>query len=329
MERAEKLHFKGIDKESLSPEGFLEDGRLPVDELFSAFNRLENEFGWEKEIVHSQVLETSQGKREFPICCFQTPAKGPAFWLFAGVHGEEPAGPNAIAAEIGYLAKLGREIPMIVFPLCNPFGYFCDWRYTNVYRDAKRGKSVGDMDWVLAKPNVFPPEPRMKEPSCPEAKAMALAILEKSSEYPPVIFFDLHEDESLYSPYIYSQGSLGIKDPIAHKVVEKLQEAGMPIITQGETRFKEVIHGGVVQIDHDASIDDLMSSVYYLWRNEPRKKNFAVSGIVVETPTILEGCLGKRVEAHRKIIRQFRRYWKIAGEFADEVKAGGKDQPEI
>ena len=294
------------------PEGFVEDGRMPVGDLYRAFDRLKEEFGWQRELVYTQKLETPRGELNFPIYCYRTIATGRSFWLFAGVHGEEPAGPNAISREIGYLGELGKEIPLVVFPLCNPKGYFRDWRYTNVYRDAKRGKSVGDTDWILPKPNSFPPRLRKTEPDCPEAEAIGSAIIKYSIDYPPVIFFDLHEDESLYSPYIYSHGRSGIKDPVALLVVKKLQQAGVPIIEHGETRYGEQILNGVVESNYDGSIDELMGAGHYFLDGEIKEKPYAVSGIVVETPTILVKNINLRIKAQAGIIRQFRRYWRIA-----------------
>jgi hypothetical protein len=36
-------------------------------------------------------------KIALPIIALRTPKKGKALWVISGIHGEEPAGPNAIS----------------------------------------------------------------------------------------------------------------------------------------------------------------------------------------------------------------------------------------
>ena len=52
-----------------------------------------------------------ENKRKFlPILAFRTRLKGDALWIISGIHGEEPAGVNAIAKNVRYLNKLAKRI---------------------------------------------------------------------------------------------------------------------------------------------------------------------------------------------------------------------------
>ncbi len=86
-----------------------------------------------------------------PIVALRSPVKGPAIWILAGIHGEEPAGPNAVAAAIDDIAKLGEHRPVVLLPLLNPHGYARNWRYLNVaeYSESVDGQSVGDSSHLL------------------------------------------------------------------------------------------------------------------------------------------------------------------------------------
>ncbi len=68
------------------------DGRLPLASLQRAFDLLATPHGWLRETVHVYPDDAS-----LAISAWRTPQRGEALWLLAGIHGEEPAGPNAIA----------------------------------------------------------------------------------------------------------------------------------------------------------------------------------------------------------------------------------------
>lgn len=73
------------------------DGRTPIESLYRAWLGLVDR-GWTAElIVDSQPSGTTA---PLPIVALHSPVAGPAVWLLAGIHGEEPAGPNAIAETI-------------------------------------------------------------------------------------------------------------------------------------------------------------------------------------------------------------------------------------
>ena len=66
-----------------------------------------------------------------PVIALRSPTHGPAIWILAGIHGEEPAGPIAVADAIDDIAKLGAMRPVVLMPLLNPHGYARNWRYLN------------------------------------------------------------------------------------------------------------------------------------------------------------------------------------------------------
>ena len=129
------------------------DGRAPIQQLYASYAQL-IEQGWILEIVYqSEPFGTSEA---LPIIALRSPNSGPAAWFLAGIHGEEPAGPNAIAASIDELAELGRKNAVVLLPLCNPHGYARNWRYLNVpvYSESIEGNSVGDSSHLLPDPET-------------------------------------------------------------------------------------------------------------------------------------------------------------------------------
>ncbi|MGH8252206.1 MAG: hypothetical protein ACREVI_16190, partial [Steroidobacteraceae bacterium] len=233
------------------------DGRDAIDSLFRTYLELV-ERGWHAEVVvSSQPAGTT---RALPVLALRSPKTGPAVWILAGIHGEEPAGPNAIAAAIDDIAALGEARPVVLLPLLNPQGYARNWRYLNVatYSETVDGQSVGDSSHLLPQPEA-PGTPRAAAASSPEAGAITAYILRTSADYPPRVSIDLHEDNLIDQGYVYSQGVQGAADPLAIAAVGVLKEHGIALRMAGETRFGEAIAGGIVGPVVDGSIDELMS----------------------------------------------------------------------
>ena len=267
------------------------DGRRPVEALYSTFLSLVNE-GWSLEVIAgSQPAGTGA---PLPIVALSSPQRGPAVWILAGIHGEEPAGPNAIAETIGDIAALGRRRPVVLLPLLNPQGYARNWRYLNVavYSETVDGQSVGDSSHLLPS-DADPGRARAAAPSSPEADAITAFILRKLADYPPEASIDLHEDNLIHAGYVYSQGARGAADPLALEAVAVLKAAGVPIQQGGTTRFDEPIAGGIIGPVVDSSIDELMSS----------PKVGARTVLVFETPAAALP-IEKRVAAHAALLRR-------------------------
>jgi len=155
------------------------DGRAPIGQLYASYLRL-LELGWTLDvIIQSQPAGTDIA---LPIIALRSPSCGPAAWFLSGIHGEETAGPNALAAAIDELGVLGQEVPVVILPLNNPHGYARNWRYLNVpvYDESVDGQSVGDSSHLL--PDVANPgEARAATASSPEADAITRYVLARQT----------------------------------------------------------------------------------------------------------------------------------------------------
>jgi hypothetical protein len=283
------------------------DGRKSVKNLYDSFFELEN-YGWISETICSPE-GVWQGKGvSLPVTSFRTPKKGKAIWILSGIHGEEPAGPNAISEGIKDIQKLGKKFPVVLIPLCNPLGYLRNWRYLNQEKWSAEieGKSVGDSDHYLPKTDNSK-QPRLNSPSSLEAKVVTEYLINLMKDYPPMISFDFHEDDLISEGYIYSQGKMGEKDMIAKKVVRVLSDSGIQINKNGVTRFDEKIYNGVVGSSNDGSIDELISAEKIFYDGKIIKKPFAKTVLVIETPAknlILE----KRKNAHLEVLKSIEKF---------------------
>jgi len=305
-------------------ETYSEDGRRPLHELYESYDVLRREFGWRESVVFEQEDEVQGRMVKIPILSFRTPGEGPALWVLSGIHGEEPAGPNAIAREIEFLGSLGSRIPMVVLPLCNPKGYRRNWRFPNTqsrkYKSESNpggGVSVGDADHLLADIQD-PTKPRIAEPLFADCAALTSKALDLAGRYPPVLVIDHHEDEALNASYIYSQGVRGPDDPVAQEIIRILRDI-IPIQMKGVTRFGEQVQGGIVSFDgngaliRDGSIDELLTSMEVIVEGQVRPGPAAQTGIVVETP-VIGTSLEQRIAAHSVVMRALPRLWEMARE---------------
>lgn len=275
------------------------DGRAPIEQLYASWLRL-LESGWTLDVIaHSQPAGTANA---LPIIALRSPACGPAAWFLSGIHGEETAGPNALAAAIDELAALGQEVPVVILPLNNPQGYARNWRYLNVpvYDANVDGQSVGDSSHLLPDPER-PGVPRAATASSPEADAITRYVLDQAACYPPRYSIDLHEDNLIDEGYVYSQGALGAADPLAIEAVAVLRESGIPIKMDGQTRFDEPISGGIIGPVTDSSIDELMSAATVIVDGEPRTGPGARTVLVFETPA-RSVSFEQRKQAHLALI---------------------------
>lgn len=319
------------------PRDYVADGRLPAQVLLERVDALKSRHRWEAETVY-----TYPESEEAPIRAWRTSHRGPALWIIAGIHGEEPAGPNSIAASILPLAKLAAdEVPIVVLPLCNPRAYRQNWRYPNTpERDWRKGPgySVGDAEWLLPD---FKNErqPRAAAAPGPETAALTSYALQLAQTYPPLLVLDLHEDElSTAGGYVYTQGRLapgGDYDSakgqgastgsskerrdlvVAREIARLLQGAGMQLRMSGRTRFDEPIVDGLVSSDDagrpllDGSIDELLSAPRVLRDGKLANGPGAPTSIVVETPAFAGADLEQRVAAHAAVLAQIETLWRL------------------
>ena len=277
-----------------------DDGRAPIESLYRASLSLV-EKGWTVEVVAtSSPAGTTAG---LPIVALRSPKTGPALWILAGIHGEEPAGPNAVAAAIDDIGRLGEHRAVVLLPLLNPQGYARNWRYLNVatYSESVDGQSVGDSSHLLPAAGD-PARARAAAASSPEADAITAWILARQADYPAWISLDLHEDNLIDEGYVYSQGAHGATDELAKVAVAVLREHGVPIKMGGATRFDEPIENGVIGPVTDSSVDELMSAREVVAGGARRRGPGAETVLVLETPAAALP-LPQRVAAHAALLR--------------------------
>ncbi len=299
---------------------YKKDGRMSIIEVYRRLSRLKDS-RWIKEILCSQRVDMKENKRKFlPLLSFRTRNKGPALWIISGVHGEEPAGVNAIAKNIRYLNKLAKRIPIVLLPLCNPSGYRRDWRYPTLKRRNLKLNQL-DVPSVSASEHVLIDEKTGKAQAAKainkESEELSSYIIQHSENYPPLLVLDFHEDESAKKQYIYSHGKLKVYDPIARKIVNILKKEGFKFYNSGITSFNEKIVKGVVSDINDGSIDELLSSEKIIVDGKIKKGPDAKSVVVIETKTI-DVPLKKRVKAHSAIIRSSKEIYALAKDIFDE-----------
>ncbi len=290
------------------------DGRLPDSDIHARFAALEKA-GWLRETVHAYA------DGEPPILAWRTPKPGRALWVLAGIHGEEPAGPNAAARRAGELAALADSgVPVVLLPLCNPRAYARGWRYPNTKeRDwRKGGYSVGDAEHLLPALEDET-KPRTAKPAGPESASLTEWALETAKTYPPGLVLDLHEDElSTEGGYIYSQGVRADDAPAGAEIIKVLRASGIPIRLTGKTRFGEPVKNGVVSRDdkggpiRDGSIDELFAAKTVFKDGKPVPGPAAPAVFVVETPAFAGSDLARRVAAQAAVLDRAAALWTMS-----------------
>ncbi len=282
---------------------YSKDKRLSLNRVYNNLSKLDKNL-WIKEILYLQ----DDKKYQLPILSFKTKKKGKALYLIAGIHGEEPAGINAIAKNIYFLNKLAKKIPIILIPLANSKAYRRNWRYPDLkrYSKTKPFLSVGDADPYLNK--------KTNKKISEEAKAIISFIIKNYQTYQPVLVLDFHEDDSKTGAYIFSHGKLSVNDPIAKEIVKILKKKGFKFYRQTKTRFNEAIIDGIIGNIKDNSIDEFLASSKIIIKNKIKQGPNAPSVIVIET-TSKEIPLKKRVKAHSKILKMSGKFYEIAKSF--------------
>ncbi|HEX6572700.1 MAG TPA: hypothetical protein VF055_11805 [Steroidobacteraceae bacterium] len=291
------------------------DGRAPLARIMQRFHELDAKHGWNVETLYAYP-----DAPETQIKAWHTVTPGPALWVLSGIHGEEPAGPNAVARELDSLVEFARSgVPVVVIPLCNPKAYRHNWRYPNTAeRDwRKGGYSVGDAEYLL--PDLESgSKPRATQASGPETLALTQYVLSLAKRYPPTLVLDLHEDElSTEGGYIYSQGRHADANPAGAEIVRLLQGSGIPLRRSGQTRFGETIVDGVISRGdkggpiRDGSIDELLAATEVFVDGRKQRGPAAQTVIVVETPAFAGARLDQRVDAQAAVVRSVATLWRL------------------
>jgi len=271
------------------------DGRRTIGELYTKLCEL-NKYGWVKEEI---AFSIERGIVQ-PVIAFRTRKRGKALYLISGMHGEEPAGPEAIAEPLESIIRLGEKMPIVLVPLCNPIGYMKDWRYLNQKRWEKDGNGVGPTDAELWLPvRRRGNKARDNAPSCQEAFNLSNYLISQFRPYPPKAMIDLHEDELAKAAYVYSHGKHGKDDRIALGILDLFKEMGIPLLS-GETRWKEKVNNGLVEVVPDGSIEDLFASEDLIVKGQRVSGSGAETVLALELPQTLS--LTQRVVAYNRVI---------------------------
>lgn len=297
---------------------YSKDKRNSIETIYKSLSKLKKG-KWIKTKLYTQKVDRDGKKFFLPILSFKTKRKGLALWIISGIHGEEPAGPNALIKNINLLNRLSREIPIVLLPLCNPKGYALDWRYPDMKRAKKNRsvRSVGDSEHLL--PGLEDnSKPRIKKAVCRESDKITKFILKNFEKYPPALVLDFHEDKSNKGCYIYSQGKLREKDPIAREIVNILRKKKFEMTETGQTRFNQEIADGIVYEVNDGSIDELLAAPRIIKGKKIPGPN-AKSVIVIET-TSIRVPLKRRVNAHSTILKNSKKFFQVAKGIKSESK---------
>ena len=87
----------------------------------------------------------------FPLYCVSSlSGSGPSLYLSAGIHGDEPAGPEALVAWVHRRARSLRRHPLFIFPCLNPWGLVHNSRLDGEGRDLNRAYHRHDVPVVEA-----------------------------------------------------------------------------------------------------------------------------------------------------------------------------------
>jgi hypothetical protein len=277
------------------PENYTGDGRKIFDDLNKTFERLVS-------APFHFIREPICLSRGFPIISYRTRKEGKALWLIAGIHGEEPAGPNAFAEGIDIIQKLGEKYPLVVLPLCNPSGYDRNWRYLNRkdYQDHVVRLSTGDPEHHMIG-DIRRKRTITSEPTSPEAGKLIDHIIELTKTHPPVVSIDFHEDDILPGGYVYSQGRYEERDPLAKEVLDILAKT-IPIKRDGKSSNNETIKDGLVGAVCDISIDHFLSEKQIIVDGEIVPGPAARTVLVTELPSSVLP-LEKRVDAYLSVLK--------------------------
>jgi len=279
---------------------FIEDGRMTLFQLYSQYDKLLDE-GWRRHNICMQ-------RYGFPIYAYTSPKDknskpGRSFWILSGIHGEEPAGPNALAQSVEKIVQLTKNnVPTVFMPMLNPVGYHSDSRYFNASRGTT-GLSVTDAEYLLrntGKPNKY-------------SQKILNFIVKLAGTYPPLLVMDHHEDtleveedrvDSKCS-YGYCYGEARVLEPLCRRITDQLIESGFPICREGVTRFDEKIRNGFVVNSPDGSVDELLAF-------RGAKAVFVIETTRDDTVPIP---LKKRVATQNKIVEDYPNLWNVVSNF--------------
>lgn len=285
------------------------DGRTPIRDLYAAYLTLHSRYGWNLDLITTQLVVNQDRSYEIPILGLTSPNPYSLMSVYklAGTHGEEPAPVMAVAESIDEIARLAKDVPIALLPLQNA-NYVIDWRYPDEPRDHLKGHSVSDCSRSLPAWS--------SQPVLPQAEKLTGWIIYTSrTTHPPGILISHHEDEHLSQGYVYALGEYVLAHTIAAQMIEQLRITGLNIQSSGQTRFGETINHGLIYGVGDGSPEELVTAPHLLENHTLTQGLGGIAAFTIETP-IKNTPLSSRVTAHKSILQ--RSY--ISNSFPDTTK---------
>lgn len=188
----------------------------------------------------------------------------PVVYLSAGMHGDEPAGPLAVA-KLLELEELSHEVEWLICPLLNPTGMVAGSREASSGMDLNR-------DYYFLKSR--------------EVQAHVAWLKNKPS---PDLMLSLHEDWESTGFYFYEINTRMDQPERAHALLERVEQ-----VMQREPELK--IDDHVVRepgwIYHEAMADEFQNWPEAIYM----AKNGCPVSLTMETPSSLE--IAQRVNTH-------------------------------
>lgn len=274
--------------------------KASISELYLSFGKLENK-GWSMQKV-CESFSRINNNLLLPIISLHNNKSGPALWIIAGIHGEEPAGPTMLARNIDYIARELSDIPTLILPLCNPQGYLLNQRYLDETFLGEEVLSVGDAEHMLLNDSR---NSYRSEATNDESVNITEYLLNESTIRPPALVIDLHEDNHLVGGYIYSQGTNSSHRKNAQKILAGMEKF-VNIQRYGVTRFhtddiNEKIIEGVIDPVRDGSIDEFIAAKHLFYDGKIQKGIGAKTVYTIETAS-KDIALEKRVLAQQSAL---------------------------
>jgi hypothetical protein len=296
---------------------YADDGRASLDTLYKRYLLLSQKdkmpHGLEKFIINtfyfgnpSESFRTTECQN-LPIFTLENRATGMAVYLIAGIHGEEPAGPIAIANMVEKIRTF--DFPIIILPVANPWGYKNNWRLINAASEDYDGATIWGAEHHMAHPEI-PDRPWFNTPICHQALTFTTHLLKLSRKYAPVLVIDLHENHTDNASYVYSHGRSGIDDPVALAVERIIAKNAPPFNGHAniEGSNAQIINGIIAIRDGSATCMMAEKRIYSnkRWISGPNTQ----SVIVAETDAKLP--LTERVQRHESVIAQIPELRRLA-----------------
>jgi len=191
--------------------------------------------------------------------------------ILSGIHGEEPAGPQAIMETLPFLSP---DLTCLIIPQANLDGLSERIRFGTSPYLGVRGNFMFVrelIDWIVDEEPAFVLDLHEDDGS-PVAQGQA-------------IDGDLIDLAALNGVYLYQHGG---NLQVQRALIAMLANNQVPLLSAWESRFGEKVEGALIQAVEDDSIDD------WIWQET------GVPVTVVETPAMWP--LRARVNVHKLIL---------------------------